>query len=244
MTATPPINRGLKGEQIVKKYSFIVFVIVALLGVFFVKQADVVRTEHLHKKDYTIHNVLEYDYEDITTYKVRLASGEKYGYILRTTGQWVVPPQFDEAFSFGEGLAEVRVSGKWGYINKTGKMVIEPQFDAFQGFGEGIAPVVVNGKWGYIDKMGKMLIAPQFGYVRGFSEGLAAVSVNSKEGFIDRTGRLVIAPQFDYAPDFHGGLTPVRVSGKSGFIDKTGKMAIAPQFDHASIFGKTSHWFN
>ncbi|PSO79918.1 MAG: hypothetical protein BRC51_06045 [Cyanobacteria bacterium SW_12_48_29] len=41
----------------------------------------------------------------------------------------VINPQFDYAGEFSEGLAPIKISDKWGYIDKTGEMVINPQFD-------------------------------------------------------------------------------------------------------------------
>ena len=32
------------------------------------------------------------------------------------TGTFVINPQFDRAWSFSEGLAAVRIGGKWGFI--------------------------------------------------------------------------------------------------------------------------------
>ncbi|WP_373563792.1 WG repeat-containing protein [Campylobacter sp. 2018MI34] len=33
-------------------------------------------------------------------------------------------------YEFREGLAGVKLNGKWGLIDKNGKFVIEPKFDA------------------------------------------------------------------------------------------------------------------
>ncbi len=41
----------------------------------------------------------------------------------------MIEPQFDGAFPFDGGLADVRVGDKYGFIDKTGKFVIEPRFD-------------------------------------------------------------------------------------------------------------------
>ena len=55
--------------------------------------------------------------------------GGKWGYIDKT-GKYVVNPQFDEVWSFSEGLAGVIIgdwkTSKWGYIDKTGKYIWEP----------------------------------------------------------------------------------------------------------------------
>jgi hypothetical protein len=49
------------------------------------------------------------------------------------------------------GLAVVRVKGKYGYINEKGKEVIPPYFDFASPFtANGLATVGVKGKCGYI----------------------------------------------------------------------------------------------
>jgi len=111
-----------------------------------------------------------------------------------TTGKIVINPQFDDANSFSEGLAPIRIgdseTGKWGYINKEGKMVINPQFHFANSFSEGLAPIRIGdyktGEWGFINKEGKMVINPQFNDTKDFSEGLAVVRVGGKYGYISR----------------------------------------------------------
>src|SRR6266699_982332 len=78
------------------------------------------------------------------------------------TGRIVIPPQFDEAGSFSDGLAAVRIGARFGYIDKQGKIVINPQFSSAGSFSGGLAVVGIDGKWGYIDKQGKFVIKPQF----------------------------------------------------------------------------------
>ena len=65
------------------------------------------------------------------------------------TGTVVINPQFDEAGSFSEGLAVVRIGdyemGKYGFIDKTGSVVINPQFDEAGSFSDGLAAVRIGG---------------------------------------------------------------------------------------------------
>lgn len=62
----------------------------------------------------------------------------------------VIPAKYYLAENFSEGLAAVKINGKWGFIDKTGKMVIPATFSGAKDFSEGLAAVEINGKWGYI----------------------------------------------------------------------------------------------
>jgi hypothetical protein len=132
----------------------------------------------------------------------------------------------DWEHGFQEGLGEVEVGGKWGFINSSGQIVIKPQFNhVFRGFTDGIAMVrsgaIVGtakaGEFGrlagevrFIDKEGRTVWkypAP----AKPFSEGLAAVCVGgrwgmlsevfgaeAKWGFINTKGEMVIPPKYKY----------------------------------------------
>ncbi|MEO0020342.1 MAG: WG repeat-containing protein [candidate division WOR-3 bacterium] len=72
---------------------------------------------------------------------------DKWGYIDKT-GNLVINPQFDDAWSFSEGLAVVQIGDKLGYIDKTGNLVISPQFAFASAFSEGLAAVMIDFKCG------------------------------------------------------------------------------------------------
>jgi WG containing repeat len=117
------------------------------------------------------------------------------GYVNRR-GIVVIPPKFQWARKFSDGLAAVGMGGKWGYIDHAGKLVIPFRYESALEFSDGLAPVVIGGKWGYVDRAGAAVIQPKFDHAREFSGGLAAVEVGTKEGFIDEHGNMRIAPQF------------------------------------------------
>ncbi len=110
------------------------------------------------------------------------------------TGIIVINPQFEGAGPFSDGLAAVRIGGKWGYIDQTGRYVINPQFDDAESFSDGLAVVRIGddttGKWGYIDQTGRIVINPQFDEAYPFSDGLAQVRIGDvktgKWGYIAR----------------------------------------------------------
>jgi len=153
---------------------------------------------------------------------------------------YAIPPAFENATYFSEGLAAVKINHKWGFIDKTGKIVIEPQFNLWQAqfnseFSDGLVAVnfnngkdenfkqdgnnVGNIKWGFADKKGRLVIPPKFegDYFQPprFTEGLAPVIFSSM---------------------FPGSQTFVGIGAKYGYIDKTGEYAIKPIYDKAINF--------
>ena len=67
------------------------------------------------------------DYENlIRDGMIRVYVNDKYGY-ANAKGEIVIYPQFDRAYHFEGGVAEVDRDGKWGLIDRTGKIVVEPE---------------------------------------------------------------------------------------------------------------------
>ncbi|MDB9511972.1 S-layer homology domain-containing protein [Kamptonema animale CS-326] len=66
--------------------------------------------------------------------------GEKIGYV-DNKNKFIIPPEFDEAREFSEGLAAVRIGAEW---------VIEPRGNDGSGSPAEYVRVLTGGKWGYI----------------------------------------------------------------------------------------------
>lgn len=147
--------------------------------------------------------------------------GGKYGYKVK--GEWVIPAKFDLVANFSEGVANVRLNGKWGYINSVGEAVISYKYDNALPFSEGFALVLMNGKWGFIDHDGNALTPFKYDYAKSFKEGMAPVEFNGKWGFIDRTGYEAILCQYEEAKQFTNGLAHVVSKGNTGYVDSEGK---------------------
>jgi hypothetical protein len=150
----------------------------------------------------------------MTEYLWAVQDDHRYWGFINSQGI-VVPPQFDYVCDFSEGLAQVKVGDKWGFINRVGEMVVTPQFDRAAKFSEGLASVRIGHQWGAIDPTGNLVIPLQFDLLDRFSEGLAIAYTggtvkNSK--YYGKTDRLVID------------------CGMWGAVDKTGNFVIAPRF--------------
>lgn len=170
--------------------------------------------------------------EDLIPYK----SKEKWGYI-NYKGEQAIPPQFDLAGPFSEGLASIRINEREGYIDSRGKIIVEAVFQSASSFSEGLASVQIENKWGYIDRAGNRVIKPQFDRADSFSEGLAAVSnVNKNWGYINKDGQFVIQPKYELAGPFAKGLARVKFEGKWSYINTKGELK--GKFDRASQFSE------
>ena len=65
---------------------------------------------------------------------------------------------YDFVDEYSEGLAWVRLNGKYGFIDKSGTLVIPCMYDYADSFHDGLAWVGLNGKDGFIDKSGTEVI--------------------------------------------------------------------------------------
>lgn len=138
----------------------------------------------------------------------------------------------DNCFFGEDGLAEVEIDEKYGYVDKKGNIVIKPQFDYGAPFIDGMAMVEIDGQWGFIGINGEIVIEPKFDAAGKFSDGLAKVRLGQKWGFIDKAGNFIIEPKFDDAEDFEDGRAIVQINGKWGAIDKSGNFVVEPKFDN------------
>jgi len=70
-----------------------------------------------------------------------------------------VPPTYDDAGPFAEGLAPVAMTGRWGFIDMKGSFAVNPRFDRVALFRSGLAVVWSDGRRDYIDTHGKFVRA-------------------------------------------------------------------------------------
>lgn len=91
------------------------------------------------------------------------------GYVDRRTEAIRLPFRYEVAQPFSEGLAAVRIDGRWGYIDRTGAVVIDPTFEAVGPFRGRYAEFRVGETAGVINRQGRVVLAPQFKRILPFS---------------------------------------------------------------------------
>lgn len=102
-------------------------------------------------------------------------SNSLWGY-ENQAGEEVIIAKFEMAWEFdSEGLALVKLRGKYGYINMSGEYEIKPRFAYASSFSEGYAVAAIKGRYGYIDRSGRWVVKPVYSFARTIRNGIARV---------------------------------------------------------------------
>ncbi len=185
--------------------------------------------------------------------------GNLWGYINKT-GKVVIKPQFRYALAFSEGLAAVRIEGRYGYIDTTGRVVIAPSYDRGNPFSHGLAQVFRDGKPLFIDKNGHEIFQHSFASIMPFQQHSVTIAGTGtgKYCLIDRQGKMVTDSAFRriYRLGEAGlfgvyGLLHIPsardkgevVKMQNGIIDSNGRFIVRyGRYTDISVFGR--HYFS
>ncbi len=152
---------------------------------------------------------------------------------VRPSGEVAIEGPFDHAHSFRDGVANVRMGGKWGMIDREGRFVVPPQRDMVWPSHKQRAGFNQGNKWGYLDPSGSVAIEPRFDKITSFdvpNVPLALCSIAGQWGVIDLGGHVVVPAEWDgIGVGKDGWIRTVR-KGLSGFVDPSGKRVIDVQF--------------
>lgn len=115
----------------------------------------------------------------------------RFGFI-DTNGTWVIPPTFDWAAPFADGVACIEDDAKHGFVNKSGT-VWHVQGSPDLAFWEGliVSKDTKLGKHGYLDYSGRFVIPPTYDEARHFSAGRAFVRIAGRWSLINHKGEAV-----------------------------------------------------
>ena len=174
----------------------------------------------------------EWDYAYPTLTKTPLVKlqvkGDNYknlvGLANPITGKILAPAKYETIYDFYEGIAQVKLGDKYGYMDSSGKEIVAPIYDyVTTEFSEGLAYVRLNGKYGFVDRTGKLVVPVVYDFASRFTDGLAAVKQAGMAGYIDKKGAVVLPLKWTTAADFQGGVAMVVDTAKrTYFIDKNG----------------------
>ena len=93
------------------------------------------------------------------------------GFVERGGEEERIPKRFEVAMPFSDGLAAVRIDGRYGYIDAAGRVVIAPRYEAAGPFAGDYAEVWIDGRSGAIDRTGRLVVPAQFDRLVPFTGG-------------------------------------------------------------------------
>ncbi len=164
------------------------------------------------------------------------AQDGKIGFV-DASGKFVVPPLFDGALPFSDGLAAVKSGEKWGFVDTNGRQTIPPRFKAAYYFQQGLGQAESDAGNVLIDRSGNV-VATGFDVLQPVNEDRVPASRNGKSGYLDRKGNVVIPLVYDTALTFSESLAAVEQAGKWGYVNARGEVVIPLKFDHAEPFSQ------
>ena len=139
----------------------------------------------------------------------------KYGY-LNTCGEWAVPPLYDRAFDFADGVALVGIANSEGEIayrsiapdGHTVSAIMATESLLYSSYSEGLLPFrnLSNGQCGYLDRSGlpQICLPIEVTATYPLRFGMAVVATAQGHGVINREGEWLLPPiHFDVKPLSH-----------------------------------------
>jgi TPR repeat protein len=132
-------------------------------------------------------------------------------------GRVLVPPQFDEFYSFGsQGLAVVSKNGKYGYVDTAGRLAIALVWeDAFDFEYSGVAVATLQKKSGLINTKGHQITQLVYDELETIGTGnYFNAKKESFWGVIDAAGQVVIGFENADITDTGYGFYYTKISGQ------------------------------
>ena len=167
---------------------------------------------------------------------------DRAGYI-DMAGNWVIPPDYLEAYPFQDGVARVREArtqkyARVGVIDREGNWVERPKWqDITEPDAEGRRFVCkkIGGQWGLIGADGLWIVRPRWDALREpDGKGNRTALVDGLWGLIDANGSWLVKPCWleTSLPGEQGTRAVRAADGLWGMIDADGGWLAQPQFDY------------
>lgn len=171
----------------------------------------------------------------------------KYGY-LDTRGKIAIPPIYDYAYDFAEGMALVGTTnrqGKTAYqvIDRKGNIRFAVQLSHSlldTRFSEGrlMYRDLETKRCGYLNTRGETVLGLSGNIVEAyrFTEGMAVCHTSTGAGIVDREGKVCISGSYQQAVIAGNDRVCLRGDGRWGFYDKQGQSVSSTRYLAMSTF--------
>ena len=140
---------------------------------------------------------------------------------------------------FQDGMAAIKIGGKYGYINENGELLINPEYDSFNNFCNGYAVVKKDDKEGLINRQGDIIIDCKYNILIPFSGKQCIYKLKDNWGIIEENGEIIKITEKEEDRISKTGsekLLSLRQNGKIGFINTKGELIVKPVYDDFRSF--------
>lgn len=176
--------------------------------------------------------------EGLITFREK--SEDKLGYIDEN-GKAIIPPSFDYADAFNNGVAVVSINAensavKYGLINNKGEYIIEPEYNDIKNLGEGSfglgIPIDIDwtyagSKYAIANSKGEILTDFIYYEVSNFKDGLASVNDRVATFFITNEGKksdIIKAVDGIGELTFFGDVIKANIDNRLYYMSKQGEV--------------------
>lgn len=149
-----------------------------------------------------------------------------------STGKVIIPAQYEDVSTFRNGLATVRLNGKYGLINKAGKEILAPEYNSISDYACGVMWLGTDEGYYLINQDGKRVLPDTYEKAFAFtaSQDRLPIEKDGKIAFFDPQGNQVTDFDYDRVGRFFEGVAPVLSLGGDdegwGIIDMKGELIV------------------
>ena len=190
--------------------------------------------------------VFDWEYEDHHAWiPMEDRNGDGFGFYNTATELFEIRGQYEEAGSFSEGWAAVKLNDKWLFIDSANQVQLKIPFEIRlerhelsdevlpNGFSNGLCRVWKDDKAGFINKKGEVVIPIHHKYIGRFYDGLAIYSIQDPNeesdwetlsGVLDIKGKVVVKAKYKWLDDYNNGFARIMHDDKVSFLNRQGNL--------------------
>lgn len=166
-----------------------------------------------------------------------IENNPRNAYIYDVNGDIIGEP-FEEIGGFSEGVCNIKLNNRWGYVDKDGHIVIDTIYNVAKVFSsDGLARVQRNNEEFFINKNGDKIITVDK-TLTGFNCNRAAVEIDGKKYLINNKGDRVCEINADEIYSFADtdSLATILKNGKASKIDTLGNIVLSTKYENIGEF--------
>jgi hypothetical protein len=175
--------------------------------------------------------------EDVRFDRVKVKTLEGKMGLLSVTGEWVIPPEYDNLFDWYGPIVLVIRDRQKGLYRLDGRGLTTFGAEGVEVVSDERLALKRDGRWALTDYEGEPLTDFCYDSIGLHSEGRIDFRRNGLAGFLDLQGREIVAPTYKFALGFREGFARVVAQDDLvGFIDPDGRQVVEPRFCVAQQF--------